>query len=142
MTTTTRALAIAAVSAVLAGCSNSGAPLATASVAPEKQAVAAPRVDPACLALASQIDGLRTEGSVERLEKAAAGKTASVQVKRASLAKQAELNKANADFQAKCGPLIPRAQTAAAPQTPPAAPATPTAAAAPPKTETAAAPSN
>ena len=41
-----------------------------------------------------------------------AGKSANVQVKRASLAKQAELNKANSDFQAKCGPPIPRAQTA------------------------------
>ncbi|MFN0218119.1 MAG: hypothetical protein ACKVP4_04795 [Hyphomicrobium sp.] len=110
--TPTRLLALAALAAAVSGCSNSGAPLATASVAPDKPVVAQPRVDPACVALASQIDTLRAEGTVERLEKAAAGKTANVQVKRASLAKQAELNKANADFQTRCGPAIPRAQTA------------------------------
>jgi hypothetical protein len=104
-------LALAAVSAMAAGCSNSATPLSTASVAPDKVA-AAPRIDPACATLASQIDNLRADGTVERLEKAADGKSSSVQVKRASLAKQAELNKANADFQAKCGPAIPRAQTA------------------------------
>lgn len=93
-----------------AGCSNDMATLSTSSVAP--QTVAAPRVDPACAALAAHIDTLKAEGSPERLEKMAAGKSASVQVKRASLAKQAELNRANADFQAKCS-LIPRPQTAA-----------------------------
>lgn len=106
--------ALFAAAALAAGCANDGSTaLSTASVAPDKVA-AAPRVDPACVTLASQIDTLRKEGAVERLEKAAAGKTASVQVKRTSLAKQAELNKANADFQTKCGPQMPKAQTAQA----------------------------
>ncbi len=106
-------LTLLAVAAAAGGCSNNAGPtLATASVAPEK--VAAQKVDPACVSLASQIDTLRNEGAVERLEKASTGKTARVQVKRASLVKQAELNKANADFQMKCGPQIPKAQTAQA----------------------------
>ncbi|MGQ0457633.1 MAG: hypothetical protein ACT4OU_11285 [Hyphomicrobium sp.] len=140
--TPTRMLALAALSVAISGCSNSSTPLATASVAPEKQVTAAPRVDPACVALASQIDNLRSEGTVDRLEKAAAGKSASVQVKRASLAKQAELNKANADYQAKCGPPMARPQTATlAPTAPPqATPATtPAAVATPPKVNSAAA---
>lgn len=117
-----RMTALAAVSMAAAGCSNSATPLSTASVSPDKPAaIAAPRIDPACATLASQIDNLRAEGSVERLEKAAAGKSSNVQVKRSSLAKQAELNKANAEFQARCGPAIPRAQTATvAPLAPPA----------------------
>lgn len=120
--------ALFAIAALAAGCAADGSgALSTASVAPEKVA-AAPKVDPACVSLATQIDSLRTEGTVERLEKAAAGKTSSVQVKRASLAKQAELNKANADFQAKCGPQMPKAQTAQA--APAAAQVAPVAAAA------------
>ena len=106
---------LAFAAALVGGCaSNSSSPLSTASVMPDKMAPSqmAAKVDPACVSLSNQIDTLRGEGTVERLEKAAAGKTASVQVKRASLAKQAELNKANADFQAKCGPQIPKAQTA------------------------------
>ncbi len=39
-------------------------------------------------------------------------------MKRDALAKQAELNKANADFQAKCGPKIPAATTAQAAPSP------------------------
>ncbi len=107
-----------------AGCANDGN-LSTAGISPEKAAMQqAAKVDPACVSLASQIDTLRKEGAVDRLEKAAEGKGASVKVKRTSLAKQAELNKANADFQMKCGPKIPAAQTA---QTAPAAPASTTA---------------
>ena len=106
-------IAILALAALSGGCANDGSGLATASVAPDKVALA-PKVDPVCASLASQIDTLRKEGTVERLERAAAGKTANVQVKRTSLAKQAELNKANADFQTKCGPQMPKAQTAQA----------------------------
>ena len=100
----------------LAGCANDGvlgtsSNLTTAAVTP----VAQPKVDPACVTLAAQIDTLRKEGTIDRLQQAAAGKSASVQVKRTSLAKQAELNKANADFQAKCGTVPAPAQTAAAP---------------------------
>lgn len=125
-------IALLVLAAVAAGCaSDSGGLVSTSSVAPDKVAAAAPKIDPACVTLSSQIDSLRKEGAVERLEKAASGKTASVQVKRTSLAKQAELNKANADFQAKCGPSMPKAQTAqAAPQAAIAVPAAATQAAA------------
>lgn len=104
-------LSVTALAVLAAGCSADGNALSTASVAPEKTVVAN-KVDPICVSLASQIDSLRNEGSVGRLEKAAEGKTSNVQVKRTSLAKQAELNKANADFQMRCGPKIPAAQTA------------------------------
>ena len=117
-----------AATAALAGCAADNA-LQTASVADQKQAQA--KVDPACIALAQQINTLRAEGSVERLEKAAEGKGKSVNVKRTSLATQVELNQANAQFQAKCGPNIPSATTVQV--TPAAAPATQTAAAAPPQ---------
>jgi hypothetical protein len=110
--------------AFASGCADGNNFLQTASVAaPAAAKVAmAPKADPACVSLASQIDTLRKEGGVERLEKAATGKGANVQVKRATLAKQVELNKANADFQTKCGPAIPVQQSAqAAPQAAPAA---------------------
>lgn len=107
-----KALSVLGVAVLAAGCSADGnTALSTASVTPEKTTVAA-KVDPACVALSSQIDTLRNEGSVDRLAKAAEGKSSNVQVKRASLAKQAELNKAYADFQTRCGPKIPAAQTA------------------------------
>jgi hypothetical protein len=109
--------AIFGAAAVAGGCANDGSnALSTASVAPDKAATTqmAAKIDPVCVSLSSQIDTLRKEGGVERLEKAATGKSANVQVKRASLAKQAELNKANADFQMKCGPQIPHAQSAQA----------------------------
>ncbi len=120
----TTSLAAAVLAGALgAGCAND-ANLSTSGIAPEKAGLhQAAKVDPACVSLASQIEALRKEGAVERLEKAADGKGSSVQVKRTSLAKQAELNKANADFQMKCGPKIP-AQTA---QTTPAAPVATTA---------------
>lgn len=108
------ALFIALTCGVFAGCANDGA-LSTAAISSNKVATTAPKVDPVCVSLTAQIDSLRQEGSVDRLEKAASGKGAKVSVKRESLAKQAELNKANADFQAKCAPVIPRGQTAQLP---------------------------
>jgi hypothetical protein len=88
------------------------------------------KADPVCVALATQISTIKGEGSIERLEKAASGKGAKVEVKRTTLQKQAELNKANADFMTRCGPALPaqaaasqpsQAQTASSVQ--PAAPA-------------------
>src|SRR5262245_55669557 len=90
-------------SLVLAGCAGDSpfgggdSDVSTASVVPAQQ-----KGDPACMALASRIDNLRREGVADRVEQAAAGKTATVTVKRDSLAKVAELNKANAEFQARC----------------------------------------
>jgi hypothetical protein len=65
-------------------------------------AAAAPQPDQACVALTARIDALRREGVVERVEKASTGKSKTVNVKRESLAKVTELDKANAEFQAKC----------------------------------------
>lgn len=100
----------------LAGCANDGtlatSNLTTSAVTP----AAAPKPDPACVTLAAQIETLRKEGTIDRLQQAADGKSASVQVKRAALSKQAELNKANAEFQARCGTVpVKPATTAAAP---------------------------
>ncbi|WP_295559472.1 hypothetical protein [uncultured Hyphomicrobium sp.] len=108
--------------ALLAGCSSSGGglfgsnPLTTQSIStsPSAPAVAAaPKVDPACYSIAQRIETLRRDGLTERLEKAAAGKSANVSVKRASLQQAAELDKANAEFQAKCSAFGPRPMQAA-----------------------------
>lgn len=94
----------------------------TTAAVPEK-----PKVDPACVSLAAQIEGLRKEGVTDRVEAAAKGKSSTVSVKRASLAKMAELDKANAQFQSKCSTLAapaaaaPVAKSAASVQLPPAA---------------------
>lgn len=110
------ALIIAALGSVaLAGCSSGGsilpASLTTQSIgtAPTgaQQVAAAPKVDPACYSIAQRIETLRKDGVTDRLEKASAGKGTSVSVKRASLAQAAELDKANAEFQARCS-TIPR----------------------------------
>jgi mRNA-degrading endonuclease toxin of MazEF toxin-antitoxin module len=115
-----RIIPATAAAILLAACASdggSGGLFSTASVVPP--AIEAPaakaKVDPQCVTLASQIDTLRKEGTIERLEKVAAGKGDKVQVKRTAIAKQAELNKANAEFQVKCASRIPAAQEAAAP---------------------------
>jgi hypothetical protein len=103
-------LVIAALAAALAlgACSSDGllSGNTTTSALPEK-----PKVDPACVTLASQIDTLRKDGAADRVAEASKGKGATVTVKRESLAKVAELNKANAEFQAKCGTVAPAAAT-------------------------------
>lgn len=116
-------LASLVVVAALAGCaSDGGSGLATGSLSDTSGTVAAaPKVDPVCVALTSRIDALRKEGTIEKLEKAAAGKSTSVQVKRTALAKQADLNKAYAEYQDKCSTLAPRVQSAAAATAPGAA---------------------
>ena len=99
-----------AVAAAAGGCSNDGGPglFATGALGDTKVAAAKPALDPACVALSAQINKLNQDGTVGRLEKAADGKTPDVTVKRASLATQAQLNKANADFIAKCSPNVPK----------------------------------
>ena len=119
-----RASIIACVAATglgLAGCANEGSMsglFPTSSIGGSTETVAAvmaPKIDPACTTLAAQIDGLRREGTIDRLEKVADGKGANVQVQRTALKKQAELNKANADFQAKCAPNMPKSAAMVAP---------------------------
>lgn len=103
----------------LAGCASDGTSmLTTASVEPKKPA---PVVDQACLQLQNRIAVLRAEGTVGRVEQAAVGKTKTVNIKRESLAKVAELNKANAEFQLRCSKL--QTTAAAASQSAATAPA-------------------
>ena len=105
----------------MSGCANSDSGigsnnLTTSSVTP----AAAPKIDPACYSLASQIDGLRKDGIADKIEKASAKK---YKMTAADLGKANELNKANADFQTKCsvGPKPTVTQAAIVPAT--AAPA-------------------
>ncbi len=93
------------------GLTESPLPATTAALPPK------PAVDPACNTLAARIDALRKEGVVDRVEAAAKGKGSTVSVKRASLGQIAELEKANAEFQARCS-TVPRAAAAPAPVTP------------------------
>lgn len=119
-------ISAALAAAVLGGCSSDGGLLGgaftTQSIGTTQQttAVAAvPKVDPACYALAQRIEALRRDGLTERLEKASVGNSATVSVKRASLAQAAELDRANAEFQAKCAaPGLRPMQAAATPGTP------------------------
>ena len=109
----------------LAGCANGSNSnlLTTSSVTKPKPAKVA--IDPVCMTLAAKINAVRQEGTPARVHAIATGKTRSVNIKRASLAKVAELDKLNAEYQMKCS-KYPGIQTAAAPQI--ATPATPRAA--------------
>ncbi len=91
----------------------------TTAALPEK-----PKANPACAPLAAKIADLRKEGSVERIAQVSHGKGDTVAVKRASLAKVTELDRANAEFQAKCATVViaPSAATVAAAAPAPAAP--------------------
>jgi phage-related tail fiber protein len=112
---------------LLTGCSSNsglfGNSLTTQSIGMASTAPAAAptpvasKVDPACYSLAQRIEMMRKDGVTERMEKASVGKSTTVAVKRASLAQAAELDKANADFQARCSTLGPRPIQAAAPAT-------------------------
>lgn len=110
----------------LGGCSgDNGNFFTTGALGDSKPAtpVVAP-VSPACQSLAAQIDKLHQDGAVDRLDKVASEGTAGdVKIKRSTLQTQAQLNKANAEFIAKCGPALPKSTTAAAA---PATPAVPT----------------
>jgi hypothetical protein len=94
------------VSIVLAGCSgtdnlfntSSSSDVTTSSLTQNQ----AQKVDPACGSLALEIDTLRREGVADKIEKAAAKK---YKMTPADLGKANQLNKANADFQAKCSTL-------------------------------------
>lgn len=92
----------------------------TTAALPEK-----PRANPACAPLAAKISELRKEGAVERVAQASHGKGESVNVKRASLAKVTELDRANAEFQTKCSTVViaPGATTVAVATPAAAAPA-------------------
>jgi hypothetical protein len=95
---------VAVAAAMACGCANSGLDFSTNSISP--QATAA-KMDPVCASLASEINALKSDGTIDKLQQAAEGKTAKVSIKRTALQKQAELNKAYASFQTRCGPTIP-----------------------------------
>jgi hypothetical protein len=132
-------------SLALGGCAADGSSLlTTGSLASGETEVAAKseRISPECMTLMAKIQELREEGTPERVEKISTGKSPTVSVKRSALAKLAELNKANSEFQLKCSKMAPAATTAAAatqPATSTAAPAAASAPAAPAAKQTASA---
>ncbi len=126
-----------ALAALAGGCANDSSSIFSTGSIAQPAAVATPaKPDPVCVTLSSQIDALRKDGTVDRLEKAADGKTTAVTVQRAALGKQVQLNKLNADFISKCGHAIPNTTTTAAAT--PVAAAAKTAAATPAKAKAAA----
>lgn len=144
MTNSISKIAIAAVGALtVAGCADgSTGLLSTASIGTAPGTTVAAKADPACVALNSRINALRQDGVAERVEKASTGSGKSVSIKRESLAKMTELDKANAEFQAKCALPLPASAAATAPaptatatQVKPAANAATTAAATTPKAQ-------
>ncbi len=112
--TQTLTIAGLAIAVALAGCANDpNSSLITSSVAKPKPTKVA--VDPACAALATMINSARQEGTPARVRAVAASnnKSRTVNIKRASLSKVAELDKLNAEFQMKCS-KYPGLQTASA----------------------------
>jgi hypothetical protein len=103
----------------LAACANNDSIFNLGDSSPQPTAAlpAKPAVDPTCVSLAQRIEALRKDGVVDRVEAAAKGKGTTVSVKRASLTQIAELEKANADFQAKCS-TVPRTASSAQPMAP------------------------
>jgi hypothetical protein len=119
-----QALVLAGV--MLAGCAMEGSDglFTTGSLTGSaSQAAADAKADPACVTLASRIESLRKDGITDKIEKAAAKRYKMTQ---SDLGKADQLNKANAEFQAKCSNVTPRPVTAEAPAaTEPAAKAAP-----------------
>lgn len=103
---------IVVATALVGGCANGGFDLSTGSITPQQTAA---KTDPVCVSLAGQINTLKADGTIDRLEQAADGKTTKVSVKRTALQKQAELNKAYEQFQSRCGPTLPSQAAAQAP---------------------------
>jgi hypothetical protein len=96
---------------LVAGCAGDGSDgfLTTGAIGGTEQVAEAPKVDPACIALTSRIEGLRREGIADKIEKASAKKYKMTQ---ADLSKADQLNKANAEFQQRCSQLSPKPTTA------------------------------
>jgi len=111
-----KALALAGVAGLLAGCAGEGGDLFTTGALGTS---AEAKLDPMCVSLASRIEALRKEGIAEKIEKAAAKKYKMTQ---SDLNKADQLTKANADFQLRCSTIMPKA-AAADPMPEPATPA-------------------
>ena len=124
-----RASLIVMATSLLGACSSNPTLFGTEPPVTTQSVATRPQVDPACVALNSKIESLRHEGAADRVAKAASGKSATVNVKRTSLAKVAELDATNKEFQNRCSTIQPAPmQSAAMTQ----APAAPVAAAQPP----------
>src|SRR5262245_17518266 len=109
---------------MLAGCAMEGSEgLFTTGSLTGGATQVADKGDPACVTLASRIETLRKDGIQDKIEKAA---TKRYKMTQSDLGKADQLNKANAEFQAKCSNVTPRPVTAEAPAaTEPAAKAAP-----------------
>lgn len=112
---------------MLAGCAgeNSEGIFTTGALGTSQTAATPePKVDPACVTLASRIDALRKEGVSDKIEKAAVKKYKMTQ---ADLGKADQLTKANAEFQMRCSTVTPGSiQASSSPAArPPAAKAVP-----------------
>jgi hypothetical protein len=113
MTARSTAIYAAAFACMLAGCAQDGnlsTGLNTGSVDPQKTASASKSSEALCLTLASQIEALNTEGTSDKVSKAAAKK---YKLKATDLTKADELNRANTEFQSKCSSYPPRVATTA-----------------------------
>ncbi len=105
---------------LLAGCAGEGSEnlFTTGSLNNAPTAVVAePKVDPICVSLVSQIDGLRREGIADKIEKAAAKK---YRLTSADLNKANQLTKASADLQMRCSTITPASAQPPAAAPPPA----------------------
>jgi hypothetical protein len=116
---------------LVAGCAQDGTlstnGLNTSSIEQKKAAEQAEKTNAECTAIVTQIETLHRDGAAAKVTKAASKK---YKMKAADLTKADELNKANAEFQAKCSnyptPTIaatPEAAPGSAAATPAAAPA-------------------
>jgi hypothetical protein len=111
MTARSNALYAAALACMLAGCANDGSlssAFNTGSIDPQKQAAneqAEKSKQALCNTLVSQIEALNSEGTSDKVAKAAAKK---YKLKSTDLTKADELNKANVEFQSKCSSYPPR----------------------------------
>jgi hypothetical protein len=109
---------------LLAGCAGdtSNSIFTTGALGTQTAAAPEPKVDPACVTLASRIETLRKEGIAEKIEKAAAKKYKMTQ---ADLTKADQYVKVSTDFQLRCSTVTPAitAQTSSMPASAPPPPA-------------------
>jgi len=115
-------VALALAGPLLAGCAGEGNSniITTGAIGNQpRPAALAPKVDPVCLTLATQIDELRREGIADKIEKAAVKK---YKMTHGDLANADRLIKANAEFQMRCSTVTPQSITAQSSSTPAATP--------------------
>jgi hypothetical protein len=105
-------------SLALAGCANTDNIFTTGALGSSFAGTSEPKIDPACVNLASRIDALRREGVPEKIEKAAAKK---YKLTQADLTKADQLTKSNAEYQLHCSTVMPSQLSSAEPAAAPAA---------------------